>query len=143
MNRTADNPLQIDLLTDIVLPVTADEVISWEDLAPSRIDMMAARGVILDSAADRARCFPDLWPTHDIAKKDAQRRGTNCYYRSSYNSRMSPSSAVATYRPAGAGQKPRTATFDLDLIPDPRSWLVDYLGELASCEVVEDRELAA
>lgn len=143
VNRSAGNPLQIDLLTDIVLPVTADEVISWDDLAPSRIDMMAARGVILDSVADRARCFPDLWPTHDIAKKDAQRRGTNCYYRSSYNSRMSPSSAVATYRPVGAGQKPRTAIFDLDLIPDPRSWLVDHLGELASCEVVEDGELAA
>lgn len=143
VNRTAGNPLQIDLLTDIVLPVTADEVISWDDLAPSRIDMMAARGVILDNAADRARCFPDLWPNHDAARKDGQRTGTNCYYRSSYNSRMSHSSAVATYRPVGAGQKPRTATFDLDLIPDPRSWLVEHLGELASCEVVTDRELAA
>lgn len=143
VNRRANNPLQIDLLTDIVLPVTADEVISWDDLAPSRIDMMATRGVILDNAADRARCFPDLWPNHDAARKDGQRTGTNCYYRSSYNSRMSHSSAVATYRPIGAGQKPRTATFDLDLIPDPRSWLVDHLGELASCKVVTDRALTA
>lgn len=143
VNRSADNPLQIDLLTDIVLPVTADEVISWDDLAPSRIDMMAARGVILDNAADRARCFPDLWPNHDAARKDGQRSGTNCYYRSSYNSRMSHSSVVVTYRPAGPGQKLRTATFDLDLIPDPRSWLAEHLGELASCEVVTDRELAA
>ncbi|MFA7587058.1 MAG: hypothetical protein WCY11_12850, partial [Novosphingobium sp.] len=120
VNRTADNPLQIDLLTDIVLPVMADEVISWDDLAPSRIDMMAARGVILDNAADRARCFPDLWPNHDAARKDGQRTGTNCYYRRSYNSRMSHSSVVVTYQPVGPGQKPRTATFDLDLIPDLR-----------------------
>ncbi|MFC3099807.1 hypothetical protein [Altererythrobacter lauratis] len=143
VNRTAENALQIDLLTDIVLPVPADEVISWDDLAPSRIDMMAARGVILDNAADRARCFPDLWPNHDAARKDGQRTGTNCYYRSSYNSRMSHSSGMVTYRPAGPGQKRRTANFDLDLIPDPRSWLTEHLGELASYEVVADRDLAA
>ena len=32
VNRTAENPLQIDLLTDVVLPVTVAELIAWSDL---------------------------------------------------------------------------------------------------------------
>lgn len=143
VNRTAESPLQIDLLTDIVLPITADEVIDWTDLVPSRTDMMASRGVVLDNAADRAKCFPDLWSSRDIAKKDTQRRGTNCYYKIFYNSEMSPSSAAVTYRPEGSGQKMRSAMFNLDLIPDPAAWLAERLGELAACEVVTCADLAA
>ena len=40
-----------------------------------------------------------------------------------------------TYQPAGAGQRARTARFDLGLIPDPKSWLVERLGPLARCDV--------
>lgn len=143
VNRTADSPLQVDLLTDIVLPITADEVIDWADLLPSRTDMMAARGVVLDNAADRANCFPDLWPNHAAARKDIQRSGTNCYYKIFYNSEMSHSSAAVTYRPEGSGQKMRSAMFNLDLISDPTAWLTERLGPLADCEVVTDADLAA
>ncbi len=143
VNRTAESPLQIDLLTDIVLPITADKLIDWAALVPSRIDMMASRGVVLDNAADRAKCFPDLWPTREIAKKDAKRRGTNGYYRIFYNSEMSPSSAAVTYRPEGSGQKVRSAMFNLELIPDPAAWLTERLGPLADCEVVTGADLAA
>jgi putative DNA primase/helicase len=93
---------------------------------------MAARGVVLENAADMAACFPDLWPTRDAAKKDAQRRGTNCYYRILYNSEMSPSSGVASYRPEGPGHKLRQARFDLGLIRDPEAWLIRRLGPLAA-----------
>ena len=62
VNRTAENPLQIDLLTDVVLPVTVAELVDWQDLRPARRDLMAARGVVLENAADMAACFPDLWP---------------------------------------------------------------------------------
>lgn len=143
VNRTAESPLQVDLLTDIVLPITADEVIDWADLVPSRTDMMAARGVVLDNAADRAKCFPDLWPNYEAARKDGQRTGTNCYYRIFYNSEMSRSSAAVTYRPEGSGQKKRSAMFNLELIPDPAKWLAERLGPLADCEVVTGADLAA
>lgn len=142
VNRTAESPLQVDLLTDIVLPITANEVIDWADLVPSRTDMMASRGVVLDNAADRAKCFPDLWPNHAAARKDIQRSGTNCYYRIFYNSEMSHSSVAATYRPEGSGQKIRTAMFNLDLITDPSVWLAERLGPLADCEVVAGADLA-
>ena len=81
VNRTAENPLQIDLLTDVVLPVTVAELIDWHDLRPARRDLMAARGVVLENAADMAACFPDLWPTPTLPRRIGQRSGTNCYYR--------------------------------------------------------------
>ena len=41
VNRTAVNPLEIDLLTDVVLPVTVDAMVSWPELRPNRRDVMA------------------------------------------------------------------------------------------------------
>lgn len=135
VNRSAGDPLQIDLLTDVVLPVTVDELIDWQDLVPARRDIMASRGVVLDNAADMARCFPDLWESADAARQDRQRSVTNGYYRSLYNSQMSHSSALVIYQPEGAGQKPRHATFDLTLVPDPEPWLTQRLGALTLCQI--------
>jgi putative DNA primase/helicase len=132
VNRTAGTPLQIDLLTDVVLPVTVNELVGWRELCPTRRDRMALRGVVLENAADMAACFPDLWENHETARKDGQRSGTNCYYRIFYNSKMSHSSAVVSYRPEGAGRKLRSATFDLTIIPDPQTWLTARLGPLAT-----------
>ena len=95
VNRSAADPLQIDLLTDIVLPVTVNELLDWQDLMPTRRDIMASRGVVLDNAADMVRCFPDLWESADAARQDRRRSVTNGYYRSFYNSEMSHSSALA------------------------------------------------
>ena len=135
VNRTAGTVLEIDLLTDVVLPVTVDALAPWAELRPTRRDLMAARGVVLENAADMARCFPDLWENHEAARKDGQRSGTNCYYRTFYNSQMSHSSAEVTYRPAGPGHRARTACVDLVRIPDPEAWLTNRLGPLASFEI--------
>jgi putative DNA primase/helicase len=145
VNCTAETPLEIDLLTDAVLPLTVQEVVSWQQISPSRHDLMALDGVVLENAADMARCFPDLWPSRDAAKKDSQRRGTNCYYKDLYNSKLSPSSAWVTYQPEGAGQRTRTALFDTSIIPDPEEWLTKRLGPFARCEIamrVEDMDVA-
>ncbi|RDC69826.1 toprim domain-containing protein [Rhodovulum sp. 12E13] len=135
VNRTAATPLEIDLLTDVVLPVTVDALVPWSDLRPTRRDLMALSGIVLENAADMAACFPELWPTREAAKKDGQRKGTNDYYRDLYNSRMSPSSAEVTYRPEGPGHRARTARVDLSRIPDPEAWLTNRLGPLASFEM--------
>ncbi len=119
----------------MVLPVTVDALVPWSDVRPTRRDLMALTGIELENAADMAACFAELWPTYEAAKKDGQRKGTNCYYRNFYNSEMSPSSAVVTYRPAGPGHRARTARVDLTRIPDPEAWLTNRLGPLASCEI--------
>ncbi|MFN6999583.1 MAG: hypothetical protein ACK4ST_06070 [Elioraea tepidiphila] len=135
VNRTPERPLEIDLLTDVVLPVAVHEVLAWEEVQPSRHDIMAAAGVELENAADMARCFPELWPSHDAARQDG-RSVRNCYYRDLHNSRSSHSSSVVSYRPAGPGQKDRQARFDLELVPDPRGWLETRLGTLAHFEML-------
>jgi len=99
--------------------------------------------VVLENAADMANAFPELWTTRDAAKKQNQRRGTNCYYRDVHNSDLSPSSAVVTYRPSGAGQKDREARFDPALIPDPRAWLEARVGPLAHFEITGGDVLVA
>ncbi|MBR0683844.1 hypothetical protein GXW74_25435 [Roseomonas eburnea] len=139
VNRTAATPLEVDLLTDVVLPVAVHEVLDWDEVCPSRQDMMAASGVVLENAADMAKAFPDLWPSREAAKKQNQRRGTNCYYRDLSNSNLSPSSSIVAYRPAGPGQKDRTARFDLALIADPRAWLEAKLGPLAHFEMISGK----
>ncbi|HMM08772.1 MAG TPA: toprim domain-containing protein [Paracoccus solventivorans] len=135
VNRTAATPLEIDLLTDVVLPVAVDALVPWSDLRPTRRDLMALTGIVLENAADMAACFPELWPTREAAKKDGQRKGTNDYYGDLYNSRLSPSSAEVTYRPQGAGHRSRAAHVDLSRILDPEAWLTNRLGPLASFEM--------
>jgi hypothetical protein len=49
---------------------------------------------------------------------------------------MSLSSSFVTYRPAGAGQKSRTARFDLEQIPDPKIWLEQAIGHMAHFELL-------
>ena len=142
VNRGAETPLEIDLLTDVVLPVAVHEVLGWEEVRPSRHDIMAAAGVELENAADMARCFPELWPSHDAVRQDG-RSVRNCYYRDLHNSRSSHSSSVVSYRPAGPGQKDRQARFDLALISDPRAWLEGRVGALAHFEMLGDQATAA
>lgn len=135
VNRTAETVLEIDLLTDVVLPVTVDALVPWSELRPTRRDLMALSGIILENASDMAACFPEFWPSADAARQDRSRSVTNCYYRTFYNSQMSHSSVEVTYRPAGPGHRTRTARVDLELIPDPEAWLTRRLGPLAQCDI--------
>ena len=132
VNSNAATPLEIDLLTDVVLPVTVDALVPWSDLRPTRRDLMALTGIVLENAADMADCFPELWSTAAAARQDRSRSVTNCYYRDLYNSQMSHSSAEVTYRQEGAGHRARSARVDLSSIPDPEAWLTNRLGPLAS-----------
>lgn len=136
VNRTSTNPLQIDILTDVVLPIPVNHILQWGEVQPTRDDIMVAAGVVLENTSDKAQAFPDLWSSREAAKKDAQRKGTSCSSRYFSNSSLSPSSAVASYRRSGAGQKNRTASFDLMLIPDPKSWLQKKIGPLAHFEML-------
>jgi putative DNA primase/helicase len=135
VNRTAATPLEIDLLTDVVLPVTVDALVPWSDLRPTRRDLMALTGIVLENAADMTACFPELWSSAAAARQDRSRSVTNCYYWDLYNSQMSHSSAEVTYRPEGPGHRARTAHVDLSCIPDPEAWLTNRLGPLASFEI--------
>jgi len=74
VNRTADTPLAVDILTAIPMPVAVDEAGPFEAFEPTPMDLMAARGVM---AADRtakgawhvvAAVLPDLYSTANAAR---------------------------------------------------------------------------
>jgi len=106
-------------------------VVPWQ--APDRFDEMVLRGAVLENAADMARAYPDLWESPEAARKAKQRRGTNAFNESSLKAFVP---LLVSYQPAGAGQKVRRAWFAPAVIGDPRTWLEDRLGPLATYEVV-------
>jgi putative DNA primase/helicase len=71
--RDETNPVDILVMTDVVLPVPVDAVID-DDLKPSPADMMLAEGgVAVVNPDDAAAIYPNLWPTRDAAKDAIQR----------------------------------------------------------------------
>ena len=68
INRTAIDPLKIDVLTNVVLPMEVDEVTSWDLIQPTLAEIMRARGALPINYADMATAYPDLFYSRDAAK---------------------------------------------------------------------------
>ncbi len=117
VNRTEQTPLDVDLLFDTCLPISLDQVNTWEN--PSLLIETAAEGVMLTSPADMVQIWPRLWPNNRAANRTLEDGVPSL-----------PNFVKATYRPSGAKKKVRIAYFDLGLIADPRRWLEDRLGPL-------------
>ena len=74
VNRTADNPLKIDILTNIVLPIEVDEVTTWEGIQPGPLEVMRAGGAVPSTYADMAAAYPDLFPSGGAARNAIDRK---------------------------------------------------------------------
>jgi hypothetical protein len=116
--RTAKTPLDIDLLFNTVVPITVGKVLPWSD--QSLLIETAAEGVMLTSPVDLVKLWPGLWPN----RRAADRTIVGGVPKLQKFERV-------TYQLDGNGQKPRTAYFDRNLIPDPLAWLTGRLGPLA------------
>lgn len=68
VRRTSDNPVFIDILTNIPLPVVVDEVVRMKDLYLDLFDEMAMTGLLPGSDADSAKMFPELWKNAKAVK---------------------------------------------------------------------------
>ena len=140
VNRTAADPLAIDIIANVVLPLTVDVAEPWNP-AGEEIEMQI-EGVVLDSPADMAAAWPGVWPNAEVAKKWRQRHegdqihtGTNPYKEDFYIGKC-PRVRFRYQRP-GARQKWRTGDFDPAVVPDPRAWLESRLGPLAAFHISE------
>lgn len=134
VNRTAEMPLDVLVLTDRPLPLPVTETVTMEALEASPADMMVSlAGVALADTADAARAFPALWGNPEAARKAFQRArcGTNPI-RDISNGRCPAPLRRVTYQRAGAGRRPTSALVALDLVPDPQGWLEARLGPLAA-----------
>jgi hypothetical protein len=77
VNRTADNPLQIDILTNVVLPLEVDEVTTWDRIQPGAARVMRAAGAVPIGYADMARAYAHLFPSADAARMTLTREAKN------------------------------------------------------------------
>jgi hypothetical protein len=68
VRRTADNPLDVLVMTDVPIPLPVNTTFSWEDLRDGAgpIEVLAARGVIPLDYAGIAAALPD-WFSDDAA----------------------------------------------------------------------------
>jgi putative DNA primase/helicase len=63
VNRTAETPLDIDIVSDVVLPISVDQVLEWSEVPTGAEIEMLADGIVLESPTDMAACWPEVWET--------------------------------------------------------------------------------
>ena len=134
VNRTAETPLDIDILADVVLPLEVDHVAEWA--APGKETEMEAEGVWLDSPTDIAKAWPAVWETPRAALdwKKAEQSGERLYIDSSKGEFH-----CVRYQLPGAKQKWKEAKYDPGVTADLRGWLEARLDPLAGFEATFPR----
>ena len=139
INRTAEDPVRVWIMADVVTPLVVDELLDWRDLAPSAVERMACRGVVLASPADAHAAYRDLFSTPKAAEHALKRAGVGKGdfppnpLRISLLRGMGAKSVLGfSYRPPGRGQQTRRGWARPDMDPeDVWRWLEGHLGELA------------
>jgi hypothetical protein len=67
-------PACVIILSNLVLDITVDRLVTWSEIIPSRIEQaFALRGAILLSPAELSRCFPDLWRSEGATRSEIRR----------------------------------------------------------------------
>jgi putative DNA primase/helicase len=127
VRRTTMNPLQVEILCSIPLPIEVDEVTSWDDAQPSLARVMRARGAVPTSYGDMARAYPDLFPSGDAARMALRRENPEqtlisyILYKALFGVSSIP------YRRAGSRGPAGQLLFDPARI-NPVEWLTSHLG---------------
>ena len=117
VNRTAQTPLEADLLLDTCIPVTVDEVERWR--VPSLLIETAIEGVMLTAECDLMKVWPHLWPNRTAATRTIKAGVPTL-----------PGFEPVEYQLVGPKMKQRIGYFDRAIIPDPRAWLEANIGWL-------------
>jgi hypothetical protein len=144
VRRDADAPVLITVLAAMALPLTVQEVATWEDVQPDRLDVAMAEAALHGRAlplapADLSAARPDLWETEKAVERFLEERrkagrppGLNPQtpYRGSYKGFGGFSPPLARYR------KPGARRWSLAAVPPEggHAALVAEVGELAAYE---------
>ena len=124
INRTPENPLDIDLLFDTYLPITVKSVLPWTKVKPSLAIEMLAEGALLTSRVDMVKVWPGIFKNDMAAKRTHEQIMKGPFKKIIVNWQQ------VTYQPMGPKMKPRIAYFNPVLIHDPKVWLEKRLGPL-------------
>jgi len=127
VNRTADNPVDIRVLTNVPLEQPVDQIDEWQ--RPSKDDeLFGTSGIWLSSVGDMAKVHGI---NRNTLKSDRQRWGAIPYKYIYYGN--APHLRTVNYQLLGAGREQQTAVFDPRAIDDIDTWLTERLGELKFC----------
>jgi len=86
VNRTEEDPLQVDVISTMPLPLEVDEVLAKDAIEPNPFTVMAARGVVIDEKATKGKwqvvqkVLPDLFDSDDAARMALKRTNANKIY---------------------------------------------------------------
>ncbi len=129
VNRAEGDPLEVQVLADVALPLVHNEVRAWETLVPDLFQRMLLDGLAVDSPGDAAALHAGLVGEEKQAQKAFERMGfkRQIPIGTSYRE-MSLKSAA--YRRPGRGRSWQRAWW-IAGDPDPRSKLEAALGPLA------------
>ena len=130
VNRSADNPLQIDILTKVVLPVEVDEVTTWDEIQPTMAEVMKARGAVPVNYRDMATAYPDLFVSASAAQMALLRENPQQTPIDNYIISVCGGFLSLRYRRGSRGPA-STLLYDPDLVADPVAWLTGRVGKVA------------
>jgi putative DNA primase/helicase len=128
VNRSAADPLQIDILTNVVLPIEVDELTTWGRIQPGLAEVMRARGAVPLGYADMATAYPDLFSSAEAARKALFRENPGQMPTEEYLIGVCPGFLSVSYRRAGS-RGPAGRLLYAGRI-DPLAWLKDRLGDV-------------
>ena len=141
VNRTADRPLEVIVLSDAILPVPVDRFASQDEVlrTSANDEMLTLGGVAYEDPTAAHEAYPDLWPTLEAAKKALQRQNTGTNWYNDISIPKCPPDRVAevVYQRAGAKRRKGRALVDLLIRPDPRAAIEAALGQLAFFEKLD------
>ena len=130
VNRTADDPLEVQVLADVALSLVHDRITTWDMEAPDLMQRMLLARIATDSPGDAAALHPTLFSSANQAKIASQRsvfKGQTPI-RDSYREMTLKS---ARYRRAGRGRGWQTAWWIAGAADEVRATLEASLGPLA------------
>lgn len=129
VNRGPDDPLQIDIVTNVCLPIEVDETTAWQDMQPGLAEVMRARGAVPLQYADMAACHPDLFDSAEAARKALTRENPGqTSIRGSLIDKC-PGFQAWGYHKRGKRGPPGELLYDPARI-DPLAWLTERLGDV-------------
>jgi putative DNA primase/helicase len=152
INRTAQNPVDLWILTDVDLPLPIDEILLVDDLEPTATELMLETGgIAFESAAFAAKYYPELFEGLEEAKYALRAEKLGKTRKRYILLTKIPQLLRATFKPVGQGRSISTATFDPVMLPamlsNPCAWLSDRLGVpvawVAYANPSENQELSA
>lgn len=135
IRRGPNNPVEVLVMTDVVLPMPIDELLPDEAFGkPTQADrMLAEGGIAFENSTSAAAFYPGLWPSAMAAKKAIQ-RGSGGHSLMGYPIRECP---LLVFQRAGERLGLERACYDPAVVPDPRAAIEAKLGPLAKFEIIQ------